>query len=178
VQGTLSWRPVEKLSLTGGGGAEVTQMMGAQLVDPTYFASINYQPFKQTSMSLVASRSVSPALYQDVVTVSTSIGATFRQRFLEHYSFEVSGGYVTTPFVGFATPAEFTNNGQNGAPLLTGSVEQNRADYSRSARVSLSSTFRKHGTVSIFYSYNDITSSLSTFAMTSNQVGFEIGWGY
>ena len=40
----------------------------------------------------------------------------------------------------------------------------------------MGSTFRKRGTVSIFYSYSDYSSGLAAFALTSTQVGFEIAW--
>jgi len=175
VQGTLNWQVLGKISVVASCGVEDSQLLGAQLISPTFSAAINYQPFQQTSASLVASRSVSPALFQDVVTESTSISATFRQRFLQHFTFEASGGYSTTPYVGFAAAGEFINN---GAPMLTSTVGQNRADNTRFARVSVGSTFRQRGTVSVFYSYSDTTSSLGAFALSSTQVGVEIGWRY
>ena len=183
VQGTMNWQVLGKVSVVASCGVEDTQLMGAQLVDPTFSAAINYQPFEQTSASIIASRSVAPALFQDEVTVTTSVSATFRQRFLQHFTFEASGGYSTTPYVGFATEEEFISNPNNHQispppPLVASSVQQSRTDDSRFARVSLSSTFRQRGTVSIFYSYSDTTSSLSSYDLRSAQVGFEIGWRY
>ena len=180
VQGTMNWQVLGKVSVVASCGVQDTHVMGAQMVDPTFSAAINYQPFEQTSASLIASRSVTPALYQAEVTVSTLISATFRQRFLQHFTFEVSGGYSTTPYVGFATAQEFTGSHQifPPPPLIASSVQQNRTDDSRFARVSLGSTFRQRGTVSIFYSFSDTTSSLSAFDLRSTQVGFEIGWRY
>ena len=180
VQGTLSWQPLAKLSAVASCGAQDTQMMGSQFVEPTFSLAINYLPFEQTSMSLTGSRTVSPSVYEDEVIVSTALNATFRQRFLHHYNFEVSGGYTTTPYVGFATSADISGDHQLGTPLpaLATSLGQSRTDYSRSVRVSVGSTFRQRGTVSIFYTYTDTTSSLSAFALTSTQVGFEVGWRY
>lgn len=180
VQGTMNWQVLGKVSVVASCGVQDTHVMGAQMVDPTFSAAINYQPFEQTSASLIASRSVTPALYQAEVTVSTLISATFRQRFLQHFTFEVSGGYSTTPYVGFATAQEFTGSHQifPPPPLITSTVQQNRTDDSRFARVSIGSTFRQRGTVSIFYSFSDTTSSLSAFDLRSTQVGFEIGWRY
>jgi hypothetical protein len=178
IQGTLNWQVLEKLSVTGSAGGEFTQMMGQELMDPTFSLAINYQPFENTSASLLASRTVSPSFYQDEVIETTMISATLRQRFLQHFNFEVSGGYSTTPYVGFATVDEFTNNHQIGAPTITSMVEQNRSDISRYLRVSLGTTIRKRGSVSVFYSYSDTTSSLSAFALAGSQVGFELGWQY
>jgi hypothetical protein len=178
VMGSVNWQPLAKLAVAASVGVEDTQLNGAQLTDPTFSASINYQPFQHTSASLIASRSISPSLYQDDVIVSTAITATLRQRLLQHLDFEVSGGYSTTPYVGFATVDEFTNNHQIGAPTITSMVEQNRSDISRYLRVSLGTTIRKRGSVSVFYSYSDTTSSLSAFALAGSQIGFELGWQY
>lgn len=178
VQGTLNWQLAKKLSVVASAGMEVSQLMGAQLVDPTFSAAINYQPFEHTSASLVASRTVAPALFQDDVTVTTSISATFRQRFFQQFNFEVNGGYSSIPYVGFATVSELLHPNQIGSPVVLASVQQNRTDNYRFARVSVGSTFRQRGTVSIFYSYYDDASSLSAFNLSSKQVGIEIGWHY
>lgn len=154
--------------------------MGTQFVEPTFSLAINYQPFEKTSLSLIGSRTVSPSVFEDEVIVSTSLSATFRQRFLQHYNFEVTGGYSTTPYLGFATAADMSGDHQLGAPLpaLATTFGQSRTDYSRSLRVSVGSIFRQRGTVSVFYSYTDTTSGLSAFALTSTQVGLEVGWRY
>ncbi len=177
LQGTLNWQPLEKLIVSGSVGVEDTQLLGSQLIDPTFSAAINYQPFEQTSLSLTGARTVNASIYQDEVVKNTEVGATFRQRFLKHFTFEASGGYSSTPYVGFATAGEFLNNRPGAAPVTT-IVEQNRSDENRFVRVSLSSTFRQRGTVSIFYSFSDISSSLTPFTLTTTQVGFEIGWHY
>jgi hypothetical protein len=177
LQSSLNWQPLEKLTVSGSAGVEDTQLLGSQLIDPTFSAAINYQPFEQTSLSLTGSRTVNPSIYQDEVVKSTQVSATLRQRFLKHFSFEVSGGYSTSPYVGFATQGVFLNNNPR-APLVTTAVQQNRSDESRFVRVGLSSTFRQRGTVSIFYSFSDISSSLTPFALSTTQVGFEIGWHY
>jgi hypothetical protein len=102
-----------------------------------------------------------------------------RQRFLEHYNFEVSGGYTTTPYVGFATVGELTGNNQiGGTPVTTTTIQQNRSDVTRFLRVSVGTTFRRHGNVDIYYSFNDTSSTLSSFSLTSSQVGIELGWHY
>ena len=186
VQGTMNWRVKDKMSMTATAGLEVTQLLGTELIDPIFSGTIAYRPWEQTSASLTASRSVSPSFYANDVIVNTTISAAFRQQFLQHFSFDLSGGYTTTPYVGFARVDEFTNPLTNvhqiGVPVpatvLTTTVQQNREDYSRFVRVSVGSTFRKRGTVSIFYSYNDYTSGLAAFALTSTQVGIEIGWRY
>jgi hypothetical protein len=177
LQGTVSWQPLAKFSLVGSVGGEFSQLGGQTLADPTFSAAINYQPFERTSLSLIASRTVTPSLYQSEVVEATQVSATFRQRFFEHYNFEVSAGYATSPFVGFVTPNGFLY-GQYAGGTTAAIIEQNRTDFSRSVRVSLGTSFRQHGSASVFYSFQDTSSTLSPFALTSSQVGFEIGWHY
>jgi hypothetical protein len=121
---------------------------------------------------------VTPSFYGDEVLVSTTVSATLRQEFLRHFNLQVTGGYGTTPFVGFATTTELLFPNQIGSPAVQAHVQQNRTDNTRYARVSLGSTFRQRGTVSIFYYYSETTSGLAAFALTSTQVGIEIGWRY
>jgi hypothetical protein len=181
LQGTLNWQPRDKLSMTATAGLEVRQLLGSQMINPVFNGAITYRPWEQTAASLSASRVVTPSLYEDEVMVSTSVAATLRQRFLQNFNMEVSGGYSSTPFVGFATVEAFNPDNHQvlpPPPLIMTTVQQNRTDYSRFVRVSLGSTFRQRGTISIFYSYNDMTSGLPGFALTSKQVGIEIGWRY
>jgi hypothetical protein len=182
LQGTMNFRLGEKFSMTASAGLEVSQLMGSQLVDPVFSGALAYRPWEQTSLSLSASRSVTPSVFENEVQVVTSVTANFHQRFLEHFSFDVSGGYTSTPYVGFATPEAFTRDFQinppPNEPLATTTVKQSREDDTTFARVSLGSTFRKRGTVSVFYSRNKTTSGLSAYALTTSQVGFEIGWRY
>ena len=177
AQGTMNWRVQDKMSMTASAGLEVTQLLGAELIDPTFSGAIAYRPWKLTSVSLVASRSVSPAFYANDIVVSTTISASLQQRFLKYFSFTLTGSYTTTPYIGFATVQEF-NYHQIGAPAPTATVQQNRTDSSRSIMARLGSTFRKRGAVSIFYSYSDYSSGLAAYNLTSTQVGFEIAWRY
>jgi hypothetical protein len=184
AQGTMNWRVQDKMTMTATAGLEVTQLRGAELINPTYSGTVAYRPWEQTSASLTASRSVSPSFYADDILVNTTISAAFQQQFLQHFTFDLSGGYTTTPYVGFATVDELnplTNFHQIGVPVplvRTATVQQNREDYFRFVRVSVGSTFRKRGSVSIFYSFSDYTSGSSVFSLTSTQVGIEIGWRY
>jgi hypothetical protein len=148
------------------------------MLNPIFNGTITYRPWEQTAASLTAIRTVAPSFYANDVVVNTSIVGTLQQRFLKHYTFEVSGSYAITPFVGFARVEEFTGPLPAGAPAPTAIVELTREDYSRFVRVSLGSTFRQRGTISIFYSYSDYTSGLAAYALASTQVGIEIGWRY
>jgi len=177
AQGTMNWRVENKMSLIASAGLGVTQLLGAELIDPIFSGTIAYRPWEHTSVSLNASRSVNPSFYANDVIVNTTISATFQQRFLKYFTFSLNGGYSTSPYIGFATVQEF-NFHQIGAPAPTATVQQNRTDYSHFFMARLGSAFRKRGTASIFYSYSDYSSGLAAFNLTSHQVGFELAWSY
>ncbi len=178
VQAAFTWAPGEKLSMTAGAGVEVRQLLGSELINPLFNGTITYKPWEHTVASLTASRTVSPSFFNNDVIVITTVSGSVSQRFLEHLTAEVSGGYTTTPFVGFAQIGEFTNFHQINAPNPTSVVQQNRSDITRYAMVRLSTEFRERGTISIFYSYNKTTSGLAAYDLTSTQLGLEIGWRY
>jgi hypothetical protein len=174
VQGTMNWQPGDKLTLSASAGMEDRELLGTQIVNPIFSGSITYRPWEPTAASLNAARSVSPSYFQNDVIVVTSISATLRQQFLQKFSFEVSGGYTTTPFVGFQRISNTNALTFNGAPL-TAFSQTTRQDNSTFFRLSLTCPLLKKGTATLFYQESDTTSGLSAFALTSTQVGIELG---
>ena len=160
AQVTMNWQAGDKVTMTVSAGGEDRQLPGSDMINPIFNGTLTYRPWEHTAASLAASRTVTPSAYQNEVQVNTTISATFRQQFLQYLTFEASGGYSTVPYTGGATG------------------QQARTDDSRFVRVSFISSFRQRGTVSIFYSFNDTSSSSSTFALTSRQMGIELGWRY
>jgi hypothetical protein len=151
--------------------------MGAQLVNPTFNGSVIYKPWAQTTASFTASRAVNPSYFQDQVTVDTGFNLSLSQRFLQRLTLTASAGYSTTPYIGFAEISNANVFTLNGAPVSSVS-SVNRQDDSTSVTVRLSCAFLKRGSVSIFYSKSDTTSSISDFSLTSTQVGLELGYHY
>jgi len=144
--------------LSGGAGA---------LVTPIFAATIQYQPFDQTMLSVSASRSVSPASFQNQTAENTGITGDLNQRLLGKLYLDLSGGYNKTKYAASATGL---------------STSRNDDVYSFNARLSCHPL--KRGTVAMFYSYSNNSSSQSGFTSgsgfgyTSTQVGFEIGYRY
>jgi Putative beta-barrel porin 2 len=176
-QVSLNYHPATKLSLSLSGGMEVSQLMGAQLVNPTFSGSINYSPVPQTTFSVGATRTVSPALYQDLVTVNTAFNVGVSQRLLEKLTLTANAAYSTTPYIGFALLDNANAFNLNGAPIATSS-SVTRQDDSTSLIVRLSLALLKRGSLSIFYSVSDTTSSISDFDLSTTQVGIELGYHY
>jgi hypothetical protein len=176
-QASVNYQPGDKLTLSVSAGMEDTQLMGAQLVNPTFSGSVVYRPWEHTAASFTASRAVTPSFFQDTVTVNTSFAATVSQQLFQKFSLEATAGHTTTPFIGFARVTDANAFNLNGAPLAsTSSVT--RQDDSTSLTIRLSCPLLKRGTASLFYQYSDTTSSLSAFSLTSTQVGLELGYRY
>src|SRR5580693_1004498 len=70
LQGRVGWRATDKISFQVNGGAEFTQVTDDSsnpLVNPILGASIQYQPFEQTKLSLGASRVLNPSYYDNQI---------------------------------------------------------------------------------------------------------------
>jgi hypothetical protein len=169
-QARANWRATDKISFQLSGGVNVQQYLsGGQspLVTPIFNANIQYQPFDQTRLTVTASRTVTPASFQNQTTEYDEIMADLSQRLLGRLSLDLSGGYSTTSYQATATGV---------------STSRNDDVYTFSAR--LSCPFLKRGTFSIFYSYTDNSSNESGFTtgsgfgFTSHQVGFGINYRY
>ena len=166
-QGRVNWRATDKISFQLSGGLQDQQYLSggaSDLITPIFAATIQYQPFEQTRLSLNASRSVSPSYFQNQVTENTQITADLNQRLLGKLQLDIGGSYGTSKYVASVVGPS------------TGSTGRNDTSYSFNAR--LTRPLLKRGTVSVFYQYSDNSSSQSGFAYTSNQVGIEIGYRY
>jgi hypothetical protein len=169
-QARVNWRATDKISFQLSGGLQDQQYLSGgagDLVAPIFGATIQYQPFEQTRLSVSASRSVSPSYFQNQTSESTGIMGDLNQRLLGRLFLDLSGGYSTSKYLA----------SRSGI-----STSRNDNVYSFNAR--LSYPFLKRGSVSVFYGYSDNSSSQSGFTSgsgfgyTSNQVGFEIGYSY
>lgn len=164
LQGRVNWRATDKISFGLNGGPQFTQFTdgGAKpLIDPVFGASIQYQPFEHTQLSLNASEAFNTSYYQNQVSQTTSVNANLSQRLFEEFYLNVGGGY----------------SWENYTAAASGASANSSTDY-YSVNVSLSTTFFKRVAASIFYSYSDNITSQSGLAYTSSQVGFNIGYKY
>jgi hypothetical protein len=164
LQGRVNWRATDKISFQLHGGVEFRQFLSGgagDLINPVFDATIQYQPFDPTKISLTGQRVVSASYLQNQVTETTGVSAGLNQRLLGKLFLDLSGGYQTVKYVSSVS-----------AP------GSNRADnfYSLSAR--LSRAFLKRGTIAVLYQLNKDDSSLAGYSFTSHQVGFQIGYRY
>jgi len=167
----VNWRATDKISFQLSGGLQDQQYLGdgaGDLLAPIFGASIQYQPFDQTHVSISASRSVSESYFENQVTENTSVAGDLNQRLLGKLYLDLSGGYGSSKYIASVFG------------LSTGRTDNN---YNLSAR--LTSPFLKRGTLAVFYSYSSDSSTQSgflapgsSFSYTSRQIGVELGFSY
>jgi hypothetical protein len=164
LESRAAWRATDKISLEASVGGQFTQFTEggeSQLVTPTFSASVQYQPFEQTKISLGANRSVVPSYYQNQISEVTSVNGDVRQRLLGEFFLDVNAAYNLSHYTASAS----------------GVAANSSSDY-YTVNVQLSTGFLKRGTVAIFYNYSDNLTSQSGLAFSSSQIGFNVGYRY
>jgi hypothetical protein len=170
LQGRVNWRATDKISFSINAGFEDRQFLSSgsgNLLNPLFGASIQYQPFEQTQISLSASRVVSASSLFALasVTVTTGVNLDLNQRLFGKYYLDLGAGYSTV---------KYTDSISTGSSTFSGDRVDD--DYTFNAR--LSRSFLKRGTVAVTYQYSDNSSTLPGFSYSSSQIGFEIGYSY
>lgn len=164
LQGRVGWRATDKISFQINGGAEFTQPTddnSDNLANPIMGATIQYQPFDQTKLSVGASRAVSPSYYDNQISIATGVNGGLRQRLLGKLYLDVVAGYTWNDYTS----------------LKSGASDQPSADY-YSVNIQLSTEILKRGTVAVFYNYSSNSTSQPGLSYNSNQVGFNLGYRY
>jgi hypothetical protein len=163
-QGRVNWRATDKISFQLHGGLEVRQFLSggaSPLVNPVFDASIQYQPFEHTKISVTGQRTVSASYLQDQVTENTGVVADLNQRLLGKLFLDLNGGYQLVKYV-----SSVNTSGSN------------REDKYYSFGVQLSRAFLKRGTIAVLYQISKDDSTLPGYSFISHQVGFQIGYSY
>jgi predicted porin len=163
-QGRVNWRATDKISFQVHGGLEDRQFLDAgtgDLINPLYGATVQYQPFEATTLSLSANRAVSTSPFQNEVTENTDLSGSLNQRLLERFNLSLGAGYHTRKYIVSAA----------GFPA-------GRKDEYYSFNARLSTTFLKRGTIAATYQFSNNSSSVAGYGYSSNQFGFEVGYRY
>jgi hypothetical protein len=164
IQGRVNWHATDKTSFQISGGGQFSQFTdggAAPLINPVFNAAIQYQPFKHTQISVNGGEQVDTSYFANQVNVVTTVGANVNQRLLGRIYLNVGGSY----------------NWNNYTAVADGATASNPVNY-YSVNVNLSMTLFKRASASIFYSYNDSTTSQTGLAFSSSQVGFNVGYRY
>jgi len=171
LQARVNWRATDKISFQISGGFEDRQFSSAGSSDslsPIFSGTIQYQPFKDTQISLTAGSSVSSStLYLAAQqTQLTSVGLNLNQQLFRKFSLGLGATYAETAY------STAVAGGSAAAAAA------NRTDDIASFNVRLSHPCFKRGTWSIFYQYSDNTSNQRGYTFASNQTGFELGYRF
>jgi hypothetical protein len=163
-QAKVNMKVGRKLDLAINGGGEVRQILdvdGDPLVNPIYGASIQYRPFEYTTLSLSGNRLVSSSLLPGQVSETTTISLALNQRLLGLLYLTLSGGFSNNRYI-----------------LANNTLNLDREDDNTNFAATLSYSFITRGTVSIFYNFNDNSSTIPGFAYSSSQVGLQLGYRF
>jgi hypothetical protein len=163
-QARVQWRALDKLAIEAHGGAEIRQFRTAgagDLVNPVAGASVQYQPFDNTRLSLSVARvqtvALTTAALQSEVTESTGVDAALKQRLFEKLSLDLGGGYHTIKYIS------------------AGSDASGRSDKYYSFNARLSWWVFTRVSVAVFYQYSKDSSSQASLTFNSIQEGLELG---
>lgn len=178
VQGKINFTPGSKLTVALSGGAEETQFVNPSapsLLSPVFAASLGYQPWRGTSLSLTASRTVAPSFYANSLEVNTGVNGALRQELTKKLSLTLSAGYMTEPLTSIEA-APLPKFFFGAPPLQTLTVIENNSYTTFAAALSYAVITR--GTVAVFYNVSDNSSGQANFKYSSTQVGLSASYHY
>lgn len=158
------WKATDKTSLNLQAGYEKRRFQtpgASDLNSPTFGATVQYQPFTTTTLSLSANRSVAVAYFTNQVSRNTGWTLNLQQRLFQHY-------YLSTGYTG-----------QKSTYLSTDpTVAVDRDDQNYSFNVRVSTLFFQRATVAVLYQNTHNKSNSTGFGFNSSQVGFELGYQF
>lgn len=163
-QAQISWGVTGKITLSVHGGVENRRSLGDNSSDqnnPIYGASLQFQPFETTSLSLAADRVVSSSYFENQLTKNTSWNANLQQRLLQEFYLNLSVGHDTVTYV---------------SSLDGEDTPRNDDIYTFNARLS-TVLFRRLSVAAIYQNTRD-SSAVTGFSLASRQVGLELGYRF
>jgi hypothetical protein len=160
----ITWKATDKIAFNVQGGVERRKSRAIDakvLTNPILNAAVLYQLTETTSFSFSASRAVAVSYFANDVTVSTGWNAAVQQRLLGKLQLSVGAGQQRVSYV----------------PVIN-SLSPGRSDRYDSFNVSLSTTFLRRGSVSIFYQISRNSSNVVVYGLSSHQVGLQVGYRF
>jgi hypothetical protein len=164
--GQIDWRLGTKLTLHLDGGLDHRRLHMATASytnSPVANASIGYQMFEHTSLTIGASRTVTPSYFANRTQKGLSWNAGINQRLLGHFNLNLSAGYQKSSY-------------DQTDPTSTTTPARNDNNHWYDAR--LSTAVLKRGTISVFYHRSQNSSNLLGYSFSSDQYGLELRYQY
>ena len=160
----FGFNPSDKLraSLQGGIDSREVDAPGFDKEEnPTYNASVQYQPFDYTTIGINLSRGISTSYFSNFNNDTEALTLSLKQRLLGRFNLTVSYGERSSDYLG-----------------LLGNFVVGRADDYDSFSVDLSTQLVNRINVSAFYRKNENSTNTTGFGFSSDQSGFSIGYRY
>jgi hypothetical protein len=160
----VTWTATRKITFTIHGGEESRHFLSGgtpNLNSPIYGASVLYQPFETTKLTLGTEHQVTASFLEDEITKGTQWTGQLEQRLLKEFYLSVA-----------------LSRGKVDYLPLAGSTVGPRNDLNYSLNVRLSTTLFRRCTVAAIYQDSHNSSTEAGFGLSSSQVGFEIGYRY
>ncbi len=178
IKGRITFKPGTKLVLSVDGGAEDRQFIhpsAPPMVTPVFDASAYYRIFPGTEITLLASRVVTPSLYENQINVITSVNAT---------SANIWSRRSILNWVPVAPPSHSPRlwrrrcRNSSSAPLRKPPCSRCATTRQTTAKSASPPPFRKRLTGSLFYYASKNVSSQINFSYSSTQMGMELSYRY
>ena len=160
----FGFKPTVKLSANLQGGIDFRKVDSAGFKkeeNPTYNASLQYQPFDYTTIGINLSRGIRASYFSNFNNETEALTLSLNQRLLGRFNLTVSYGERSSDYLG----------------LLSNFVV-GRADEYDSFSVNLSTQLVNRINVSAFYRKNENSTNTTGFGFSSDQSGFSIGYRY
>lgn len=160
----VNWRPNDRWSLSLEAGQQDRSSRSARIPDqsvPVYNASVRYQPFSTTTLSVAGARTVSTSYFGTAVTESSNWSASLEQRLLGHFFMRAAYSW-----------------GESDYTAEPGSIVVGRVDERRGLDLRLSTLVLRRASLALVYNDSRNRSNFDLFDFDTTQYGVEIGWRY
>lgn len=160
----ITWRPTDRISVNAEGGRETRRIdnnLVGDLKNDVYNASLGYQAFATTSVTVTASRGVTASYFANQITRSTSAGINLSQRLLQRYFLTVGTTRAISDYIA-------TANGFTAA----------RRDRYSSYNGRLSTVLFTRGSLGLFFQHGQNATNAREFQFSSDQYGMEFSYQF
>lgn len=173
-----NWIPTDKLRLTIDGGIETLRSRASRatktLHNPVVNASVGWQPFEVTTITLANTQSTQNSFFIDQVTESSNWSLSWQQRLLGHFFLSAAYTYAESDFESLGGVA----NPSNLVPDSTLVSPPGRSDRVHGFNLALTTQLFQRLDITLGYQRNANSSSQRGFTATSSQVSLALGARY
>lgn len=163
LSANANWNPSARLSLGLSGGGEFVRFKSGNAQTrsrPTFAASLRYQIFEPTSISINAGQSTGAAYFTGQYTETLRVGIGVTQRLFGRFSLAVSASESTIDYV-------------SASNIL---AAPSRADRLRSYQASLRTQLRSNLSAAVSWQDGQNRSSSPGYVVDGTILGAEISW--